>query len=122
MRFKVDENIHGEAAVWLRHQGHDALSVREQNHSGSPDARLAAVCRHENRILITQDLDFANIVAYPPEHYPGIVVLRLNDQSWKSAKLALSKLLPVLQLNPAEGQLWIVDESSMRVRRGDAAS
>ena len=39
-----------------------------------------ATRRIKSRVLLTLDLDFANIRAYPPERYPGIIVLRLKTQ------------------------------------------
>lgn len=66
MRFKVDENLHEDVADWLRQQGHDALTVHDQGLRGSADAVIAEVCRLEGRAILTQDLDFSNIFAYPP--------------------------------------------------------
>jgi Domain of unknown function (DUF5615) len=37
MRFKVDENLHPGAAAFLAEQGHDALSVWDQNLRGAKD-------------------------------------------------------------------------------------
>jgi len=39
--------------------------------------RVIDVCRREGRVLITLDLDFSNILSYPPSDFAGIVVLRL---------------------------------------------
>ena len=41
-------------------------------------------CRTEGRILITLDLDFSDIRAYPPGTYPGIWVLRPPKQTFKA--------------------------------------
>ena len=78
MRFKVDENLPIEVAEALRQAGHDAATVLEQHYGGSADARLAALCQRESRILVTLDMDFADIRAYPPAEFPGLVVLRLR--------------------------------------------
>ncbi|MFM7539313.1 MAG: DUF5615 family PIN-like protein [Planctomycetota bacterium] len=118
MRFKVDENIHSEVAKSLRLREHDALSVGEQGHQGCPDAGLARVCPHEDRVLITQDLDFSNILVYPPENFPGIALLRLADQSNRSCLAALERLLAVSSPETIARSLWIVDESQIRVRAG----
>jgi predicted nuclease of predicted toxin-antitoxin system len=118
MSFKVDENIHADVSHWLRSQGHDAASVREQGHCSCSDDGLAAVCQRENRVLITQDLDFSNTVAFPPEDYPGIVVLRLADQSKRSCLAALERMLAKGPPGPMSRSLWIVDESRIRIRTG----
>lgn len=41
---------------------------------------VLAACDREARVLVTEDLDFANVVAYLPERHPGIVVLRTRQQ------------------------------------------
>jgi len=37
IRFKVDENLHPEAAMFLRDHGHDAVTVWDQNLRGTSD-------------------------------------------------------------------------------------
>ena len=61
MRIKTDENLPAEAAATLRECGLDAETVWDES-------------------LVTLDLDFANVRAYPPDRYPGIIVLRLKSQ------------------------------------------
>jgi predicted nuclease of predicted toxin-antitoxin system len=77
MKFKVDENLPMEVAKQLVTAGHDALTVSDQQLSGHVDSEVIDVCRNEGRALVTLDLGFADIRAYPPAAYPGIVVLRL---------------------------------------------
>ena len=60
MQFKIDENLHSDAADLLRHQGYDALTVREQGLRGGADSDIAGICQQEVRAMITLDLDFAN--------------------------------------------------------------
>ena len=71
MRFKLDENLPGEAVGLLSEAGHDVTSVLAQNLGGDRDPVIAAACAEEHRILITLDTDFANIRAYPPRESPG---------------------------------------------------
>ena len=79
MKFKLDENLSPSLAAGFAAAGHDAHSVVQQSLGGQPDAIVIDVCRHEQRVLVTLDLDFANILAYPPAQFTGIVVLRLAD-------------------------------------------
>jgi predicted nuclease of predicted toxin-antitoxin system len=76
MKFKTDENLPMEVAALLNRHGHDAVRVDEQGLAGVADAGVAAVCLVEQRAIVTLDLDFADIRAYPPENYSGIIVLR----------------------------------------------
>jgi predicted nuclease of predicted toxin-antitoxin system len=116
MQFKTDENIPLEAVDLLRAAGHDAVSVFDQSLSGRPDSRIAAVCKRENRVLITLDTDFADIRAYRPADYPGLLVLRLAKQSAPEVLRVIRRLLEVLQTTDCRGQLWIVEHERIRVR------
>ena len=80
MRFKVDENLPIEVAEMLRQAGHHDTTALEQHLGGSDDARLAALCQLESRILVTLDMDFADIRSYPAAEFPGLIVLRLRQQ------------------------------------------
>jgi predicted nuclease of predicted toxin-antitoxin system len=116
MKFKVDENLPIEVAELLRQAGHDAATVLEQHLSGRADSAVALVCQQEDRILITLDLDFADIRSYPPAEYPGLIVLRLKQQDKPHVLDVLRHLTRVFQDEPLERQLWIVGERQIRIR------
>jgi len=116
MRLKTDENIHPSLTVRLRDSGYDATSVWDENLQGCSDPNLSSVCQTEGRILITQDIGFSDIRAYPPEEHPGFIVLRLKDQSQRSQLQVLDRLLPLFKTHPIEKRLWVVDEKRVRMR------
>ena len=62
----------------LESLGHDVADVRDFLPPAAPDSDVASLAVQENRIIITRDQDFANILLYPPERYPGIIVLRAH--------------------------------------------
>jgi predicted nuclease of predicted toxin-antitoxin system len=116
MRFKVDENLPVEAAERLRQAGHDATTVAEQRLSGATDASLAALCQRERRILVTLDTDFANIRNYPPEQYPGIIVLALRRQDKAHVLDVTARLMQLFATEAVEHRLWVVEEGRVRIR------
>lgn len=116
MNFKIDENLPIDAAVLLKNAGHDALTVHDENLTGSQDTDIAVVCVAENRILLTLDLGFADIRAYPPSKYPGIIVFRLSRQDKRNVLQAISRLLRVFDTHLVDNKLWIVEERRVRVR------
>ena len=71
MKFKIDENLPVEVAEQLQQANYDALTVYDQEVVGAIDESIAKVCLAEEGILVTLDLDFSDIRAYPPEEYPG---------------------------------------------------
>jgi predicted nuclease of predicted toxin-antitoxin system len=116
MKFKIDENLPVEVAVALRDAGHDAMTIVDQGLGGQIDAGVASVCSREKRALITLDLDFANVQAFPPADYSGLVVLRVQRQDKPHVLSVFATVVPLFDLEPLEGRLWIVDETRVRIR------
>ena len=117
MRFKMDENLLVELADVFREAGHDAVTVLDQDFMGARVSDLASVCMREGRIPVTFDTDFADIRTYPPDAYPGLVVFRLDSQARGRVLKIGTRLLEVLSGADTSGQLWIVEESGIRVRQ-----
>lgn len=81
LRFKLDENLHRDAMAPFRVAGHDVESALDEQLGGQSDAIVFAACQRETRILVTLDLDFADIRRYAPSEHAGIWVLRPSTQS-----------------------------------------
>jgi predicted nuclease of predicted toxin-antitoxin system len=118
MRFKTDENLPIEIPELLRQHGHDAVSVPEQHLAGEPDPIVAQVCLSEGRALVTCDLDFSDIRAYPPEAYRGIVVLRPSVQTISALIRLMNRALPLFGQEPLHGHIRIGDHCEVRMRGG----
>jgi predicted nuclease of predicted toxin-antitoxin system len=116
VKFKLDENLSPSLLAIFAAAGHDAHSVVQQALGGQPDDRVINVCSRESRALITLDLDFSNILIYPPSKYVGIVVLRLIDQAHRTVEAAIRRVLELLPQESVVGTLWIVEEHRIRIR------
>ncbi len=117
MRFKVDESLHVEIADLLRERGQDALTVFDQKARGRSDRDIADLSRTEGRVLISLDLDFSNILIFPPEKYPGLIVLRLRTKGRSAVRRVISRVIDHLDKEPLAGRLWMVDEHRIRIHR-----
>ena len=118
MRGKLDENMPTEAGPLLEAAGWECTTVHDEHMSGADDVRLSEVCRAEERVLLTLDLDFADIRAYPPSEYIGIVVLRPVEPSRDTILQLLGRVIPVLAQEWTAHRLWIVEPHRVRVRSG----
>ena len=74
MRFKLDENMPRDAATRLIDEGYDVETVIGEGLGGEDDPPVLRAATDEGRILLTFDLDFADIRRYPPGTHAGIVV------------------------------------------------
>ena len=116
MRAKLDENVPVEAAELLRAAGWTCDTVHDEGLGGAEDPEIGTACRTERRVLFTLDLDFANPFSYPPEAFPGIVVLRIPSKGTvDDIEAALRALLAHATQAVLSGHLMIA-ESSGRVR------
>ncbi len=116
MKLKIDENLPVEAAALLQRAGHDATTVVSEQLSGADDPELMSVCQTQGRVLVTLDVGFADIRAYPPLESAGLIVLRLRLQDKAHVLDVLGRLTRVLAAENPSGQLWIVDEERVRIR------
>ncbi len=108
-----------EAAALLLSAGHECHTVFDEELSGAPDTIISERCRSEGRVLFTLDLDFSDIRTYPPNEFPGIVVLRPYEPDRDRILVLLTRLLPLLLTERLDGALWIVEEDRVRIRRSD---
>jgi predicted nuclease of predicted toxin-antitoxin system len=122
VRCKIDENLPVEAAGLLNGGGHECHTVFDEQLAGADDASLYERCRREGRVLLTLDLDFADIRTYPPDESPGIIVLRPDEPDRDRVLHLMREVVPALDRETVAQSLWIVEESRIRIRRsGDAA-
>lgn len=102
MKFKIDENLPGEFDDVLTHAGYSADTVVQEKLQGADDSAVANICQKESRILLTLDLDFADIRSYPPHEFPGLVVLRPRRQDKLHLIELLQSLIPLFSVGMSE--------------------
>lgn len=100
MKVILDADIPHSFLFGLKNKGYDVVDVRDISKAALSDEEIFALACKEKRILITRDLDFSNILRYPPKESSGIIVLR----TYLLPKEDMFKIiLKVLEL--PEGQL-----------------
>jgi predicted nuclease of predicted toxin-antitoxin system len=117
VKVKLDENVTQEAVAVLVDAGHDVQTVRSEQLVGASDAKVWDACLREQRMLVTFDLGFADVRAYPPGHHVGVVALRLTDQQPAAVVDVLRRLLADYDLDTLVGCLAVVADTRVRVRR-----
>lgn len=116
MKFKVDENLAFEIAELLRDMGHEADTVTEEGLSGEPDSVVLERVREVRQILLTLDVGIADLRAYPPEQYHGIILFRLKNTGRHFLLEFVRQQMPLLLHYGLEGHLLVVSESGIRYR------
>ncbi len=114
MRFLLDENLSPLHARTVC--DHDAVSVVEIGLSGADDEDVRAAAIAQDRVLLTLDADFANVLRYPPAETPGVVRFRIHPATEEAIDEMLRRSIPRIAGIITSGKLVVVDERRIRVR------
>lgn len=117
MRFLVDTGIGRGVAAWLRKSGHDAVHLSETGEARLDDSRIFAKARAEERILLTCDFDFAEIVALSGRQGVGVLIFRMRHHRTNHVIARLANLLEHAQSDLVAGSIITVEDARHRVRR-----
>ena len=75
-------------------------------------------CQTEQRCLVTLDLDFTDVVRFPPEQTGGIVVVRVpRNPSLTLLEQLVRQFLQTLTQMSVKEQLWIVEVGRIRIHQ-----
>jgi predicted nuclease of predicted toxin-antitoxin system len=118
VKFKLYENLPDLVRGSSTALAHDVHGVAEEGLGGARDDAVLRACVSEGRVLITLDLDFSDIRAYPPEEHAGLWVLRPAKQTFKTIEALVLAGLRLVSTEPIQGRLWIIDERRVRIRAG----
>jgi predicted nuclease of predicted toxin-antitoxin system len=117
VRFLIDECLPPSMAALLRAAGHDCAHVYELGLGGQPDEQIMALADRENRILISADTDFGELLANAPVLAPSVILIRRGDK--RAASLAAIVLANLGQVadDLAAGALVVISDTRIRTRR-----
>lgn len=76
MKIIANENVFEPIIEYLRKDGHQLISVREQL-SGSSDDKIYQKAVKEKLVIVTMDKDFSRTLRFPPENCQGIIVIKI---------------------------------------------
>jgi predicted nuclease of predicted toxin-antitoxin system len=118
MRLLVDANLSPRLATDLRRRGHDAEHVDQIGLYGADDTTILTWARDHDRIVVTSDLDFADLAAAGVGAPAKVLLLRLRSSR---VEAVLPRVLVALASTGdalARGAVVVVEESRLRLRQG----
>jgi predicted nuclease of predicted toxin-antitoxin system len=117
MRFLADMGVAARVVDWLRDQGHDAYHLREEGLQRLPDDQIFYKAVAENRIVLTFDLDFGEIVAFSRRQKASVVLFRLQNTRTAHVIERLQFILQQAEGALEQGAVVVVEEARFRIRR-----
>lgn len=116
MRFLVDECVAKASAIRLRMLGHDVVRVGTDIRIPD-DEDILALATTQERVLITHDQDFGDLVFLKRHRSPhGIVLFRYEPPNPEEVARRLQTII-ASGLYEFSAHMTVVDESKVRQRR-----
>lgn len=117
MRLLVDANLSPRVSAGLREAGHDAVHVFDIDMTHASDKAIAERAAREDRVIISSDSDFAQILALTGGTAPSLVLLRSADPMSPPEQTALLVAnLPTVADDLAQGAVASLGRNHLRVR------
>ena len=117
MRFLIDMGLDARLADWLRARGHDALHLRHLGMQRESDDNIPAKAIAENRVVLSCDLDFGEIVASSKAANSRVELFRLANYRLSHITERLEATLPELATRLSAGAIVTIEETRFRIRR-----
>lgn len=116
MRFLADMGVSQQVVEWLRLNRHDAVHLRDEGLQRLPNGEIFEKAVREQRVVLTFDLDFGEIVAASGGQVVSVILFRLRNTR---TAFVIQRLEDVLNHSSAElvqGAIVIVEDARYRVR------
>ena len=117
MKFLADMGISPRVVEELLQNGHDAVHLAEQELNRMVDSDILQKARQEERILLTHDLDFGELLAASGGELPSVVILRLRDMRAPNVSKHLFSIIDQQAEALTKGAVLSVTEQKVRIRR-----
>lgn len=117
MRLLFDENLSFLSAQWAATTlAVDVLDARAAGLAGKTDREVRRFAIETDRILVTLDADFGNLIRFSPSGTPGVIWLQPRPPTEANIRSILAKWLYRLREIDLHGQLAVVEEDKLRIR------
>ena len=119
MKFFADHCVSNSVVETLRNAGHEVVRLKEHLPVEMEDSVVIAKAQELDAILLSLNSDFADIVAFPPAKFKGIVALLMRNRPALTGTL-MKRFLSYMELHPSpdhyQGKLIWVEPGRIRVR------
>ena len=101
----------------LSEEGHDAVHVGALSLLGAVDTDVMEAARHGDRILVSADTDFGELLALGNHARPSVVLFRRAPHSPEQQAHLLLGTLPDIGDDLSQGAVVVLRPDRVRIRR-----
>ncbi|HQR41090.1 MAG TPA: DUF5615 family PIN-like protein [Gemmatales bacterium] len=115
MRLFADENLPAGILNWLRTSGHDVISASEMQ-CGEADERWLQLANADQRLIVTADKDFGELIYREGLSSYGVILLRMDDAPVRDWIVRLQEAWSIVEANP-NNKFIVISTKRVRVRK-----
>lgn len=116
MQFLLDMGVSYQAAKWLNTIGHNAVHISDEGLHTMSDALIIEKATRENRIILTADMDFGQILSFTKSHSISVIQFRIHDLSPEILIDKLKTIFAIFSDSLLTGSVIItVQENKIRI-------
>ncbi len=117
MRFLVDNALSYKLAEGLRVAGHDVVHLREIGLQSAPDSEVLSRAILEDRVIISTDMDFGDLLAMKELSRPSVILFRRVARKNDLRLALILKNLTAIRADLEQGSVVILESSRIRIRQ-----
>lgn len=116
MRFLLDHDVYAITARYFVTLGHDVRTVAQLGLAEADDEELLSVAKEQDRLLVTRDRDFGNLV-FVRALGRGVIYLRILPSTRASVHEELARVLTIHSEEDLKRAFVVVEPGRHRLRR-----
>lgn len=116
MKLLLDQDVYRVTAGFLNDLGHDVVPVARIGLSQAKDKEILHVAQEQNRILVTRDRDFGNLV-FVQALGAGVLYLRMLPSTQNAVHAELERVLTAYTEEELTKAFVVVEAGGHRIRR-----
>ena len=117
MRILADMPISPRTVEFLKELGHEVTHAAELSMALSPDEDIVEFAKSQGLVILTEDLDFAAILAVTRAIEPGVIILRVGNWKREQIEQRLAQALDELNDVTLYNSIVMIERNRIRVRR-----
>lgn len=118
IKFVADVNLHKDIILFLRQNKYEVDWIYDIDMEMS-DSNILQLCFNENKILLTNDKDFGELIFNKNHKSKGIILFRGDEERKDSLDLRIESLKELLDFNSNKiyGYYTVISERKIRINK-----
>ena len=116
MKFLLDQDVYAITAKFLRDTGHDVITASDIGRSRATDSELLSIAHQQDRIFVTRDRDFGELV-FLQNMGAGVIYLRVSPLALQAGHQELETVLTSYSEEELKSAFVVVEPGRYRFRK-----